>query len=333
MKICIYGAGSIGGYLGVQLALSGAEVSLIARGPHLAAMRADGLRLNIDGETRTARPVCTDDPAELGPQNFVIMALKAQSLSAVAEQVPALFKDDTAVVTAQNGIPWWYFHKHAAPWEGRRIESVDPGGILWSSICPERVIGCVAYASLEVSEPGVVTHAAGNRFLLGEPDGTASQRTRQLSEALEGAGFVAPVLDNIRGAIWEKLWGNAPLNPVSALTLATAEVMVGDTHIRPVLVAIMEEVRAVAEHFGIAFDSDIETRIERAGIIGAHKTSMLQDLEAGRPMEIEALVGAVVDLGRLAGVPTPSLQTVLGLIRLRQSTALAKPGGATTPFH
>ncbi len=322
MKICIYGAGAIGGYLGVQLALSGAEVSLIARGRHLEAMRSDGLRLRIDGETRTVRPFCTDDPAELGPQDFVIMALKAQSLTAVAELVPTLFNDDTTVVTAQNGIPWWYFHKLAGPWEGRRVESVDPGGRLWDNIGPERVVGCVAYASLEVSEPGVITHAAGNRFLLGEPDGAASQRTRRLSEALEGAGFASPVLDDIRSAIWEKLWGNAPLNPVSALTLATADVMVDDDNIRPVLVAIMTEVRAVAEQFGVTFDGAIETRIERAGIIGAHKTSMLQDLEAGRPMEIEALGGAIVELGRLVDVTTPSLDTVLGLLRLRQRTAL-----------
>jgi 2-dehydropantoate 2-reductase len=332
VKICIYGAGAIGGYLGVQLALAGAEVSLIARGRHLEAMRSDGLRLRIDGETRTARPFCTDDPAELGPQDFVIMALKAQSLTAVAERVPTLFNKDTAVVTAQNGIPWWYFHKLAGPWEGRRVESVDPGGRLWDNIGPERVIGCVAYASLEVSEPGLVTHAAGNRFLLGEPDGTASQRTRRLSEALEGAGFASPVLDDIRGAIWEKLWGNAPLNPVSALTLVTADVMVDDDNIRPVLVAIMTEVRAVAEQFGVTFDAAIETRIERAGIIGAHKTSMLQDLEAGRPMEIEALGGAIVELGRLVDVATPSLDTVLGLLRLRQRTALT-PGGATKLSH
>ncbi|MBT3239141.1 MAG: 2-dehydropantoate 2-reductase [Rhodospirillaceae bacterium] len=332
MKICIYGAGAIGGYLGVQLALSGVEVSLIARGRHLEAMRSDGLRLRIDGETRTARPFCTDDPAELGPQDFVIMALKAQSLTAVAELVPTLFNKDTAVVTAQNGIPWWYFHGLAGPWEGRRVESVDPGGCLWDNIGPERVVGCVAYASLEVSEPGVITHAAGNRFLLGEPDGATSQRTRRLSEALEGAGFASPVLDDIRSAIWEKLWGNAPLNPVSALTLATADVMVDDDHIRPVLVAIMTEVRAVAQQFGVTFDAEIETRIERAGIIGAHKTSMLQDLEAGRPMEIEALGGAIVELGRLVDVATPSLDTVLGLLRLRQRTALT-PGGATKPSH
>ena len=322
MKICIFGAGAIGGYLGVQLALSGAQVSLIARGRHLEAMRADGLRLRIAGETRTARPFCTDNPAEVGPQDFVIMALKAQSLSAVAEQVPALFKDDTAVVTAQNGIPWWYFHAHPGPWEDRRVECVDPGGLLWDSIGPKRVIGCVAYASLEVSEPGVVTHVAGNRFLLGEPDGSASRRARQLSEALGQAGFTSPVLDDIRGAIWEKLWGNAPLNPISALTLATADVMASDAHIRPVLVAIMTEVRAVGMSFGITFETEIEARIERAGGIGPHKTSMLQDLEAGRSMEIEALGGAIVELGRLAHVPTPTLDTVLALVRLRQRTAL-----------
>ena len=332
MKICIYGAGAIGGYLGVQLALSGAQVSLIARGRHLEAMRADGLRLHIADEIRIARPFCTDDPAEVGPQDFVIMALKAQSLPVVADRVPALFKDDTAVVTAQNGIPWWYFHMLAGPWEGRRVESVDPGGGLWHNIGPERVVGCVVYASLEISEPGVITHVGGNRFLLGEPDGSTSQRAQRLSEGLGHAGFVSPVLDDIRGAIWEKLWGNAPLNPISALTLATADVIAGDAHIRPVLVSIMTEVRAVAEHFGVTFETEIETRIERAGGIGAHKTSMLQDLEAGRPMEIEALGGAVVELGRLARVPTPSLDTVLALLRLRQHTALT-PGGATKPFR
>ena len=201
-----------------------------------------------------------------------------------------------------------------------------------NNIGPKRVIGCVAYASLEVTEPGVVTHAAGDRFLLGEPDGGASRRAQQLSEALGQAGFAAPVLDDIRGAIWEKLWGNAPLNPISTLTLATADVMANDAHIRPVLVAIMTEVRAVGMCFGITFETEIEARIERAGGIGPHKTSMLQDLEAGRSMEIEALGGAIVELGRLAGVPTPSLETVLALLRLRQRIALT-PGGATKTFR
>ena len=321
MKICIYGAGAIGGYLGVQLALAGEEVSLIARGPHLEAMRSRGLTLRSEGEVRTARPFCTDDPAEVGPQDYVIVTLKAHSVPAVVDRMPVLFNEETAVVTAQNGIPWWYFYGLEGPWRDRRVKSVDPDGRLWDRIGPERVIGCIVYASAEIAEPGVITHLSGNRFQLGEPAASRSERATRLSKAMMKAGLKAPVLPNIRDGIWVKLWGNASFNPVSALTLATLDVMVGDAHVHREITAIMAEVQAVGEKLGARFGVDIETRIQRAGEVGAHRTSMLQDLEAGRPMEIDALVGSVVELGRMVGVATPHLDTILALVRLRGRVA------------
>ena len=321
MRICIYGAGATGGYLGVELARAGAEVSLIARGPHLAAMRANGLTLLKDGETRTVRVACTDAPAELGPQDYVVIALKAHSVPGAVDAMRPLLGPDTAVVTATNGIPYWYFHRHGGAWEGHRLESVDPGGRQWDGLGPERAIGCIVYPASEVVEPGVIRHVYGDRFPLGEPSGEATRRVRRLSEAFEAAGLKAPVLDGIRDEIWLKLWGNLCFNPISALTHATLDVIAGDAGTRAVARAMMIEAQAIAERLGIRFRVDVERRIDGAGRVGAHKTSMLQDLERDRPMEIDALVTVVQELGRLVGVATPTLDVVLALVRQRAAVA------------
>ncbi|MFQ5637722.1 MAG: 2-dehydropantoate 2-reductase [bacterium] len=321
MKICIYGAGAIGGYLGAELALAGFDVTLIARGPHLEAMRKNGLTLLIGDEKKVADIACTDDPVEAGPQDYVIFTLKAHSVSPIVDKIAPLLGPDTAVVTAQNGILWWYFHKLKGPWEGRKLENADPGGRIWNTLGPERAIGCVVYPSCEIVQPGVVKHLHGKRFMVGEPDGSKSERVVALSKALTAAGFKAPVRKRIRDDIWLKLWGNVSFNPVSVLTLATLEQITGDEGARSVIRDIMLEAQAVAEKLDVKLAVDVDTRIGWAADVGAHKTSMLQDLEKGRPMEIDALVGAVAEMGRLVGVPTPTIDVVLKLLRLRARLA------------
>jgi len=320
MRVCIYGAGAIGGYLGVQLALAGEDVTLIARGPHLQAMRQNGVRLLIGDEERVARPACTDDPASAGIQDYVIVTLKAHSVPAIVDPLQALLGPETAVVTASNGVPWWYFYGLEGSWRDRRLESVDPGGRLWEAIGPQRVIGCVVYPAAEVLEPGVIRHTEGNRFTLGEPDGSKSARVRQLSAALIGAGLRAPIRD-IRNDMWMKLWGNLAFNPISALTLATLDVVATDVGTRAVARAMMTEAQAISERLGARFAVDIGRRLDGGAAVGKHRTSMLQDLELGRPMEIEALVGAVQEMGRLVELPTPTIDTVLALVRQRASVA------------
>jgi len=320
-KFCIYGAGAIGGYLGAELALNGYDVTLIARGPHLEAMKKTGLTLLIDGQEKVANVNCTDDPAEAGPQDFVIITLKAHSVHPIVEKMLPLLGPETAIVTAQNGILWWYFHKLEGPWQGRQLESADPGGKIWNTLGPERAIGCVVYPSCEIVEPGVVKHLHGNRFMVGEPDGTKSERVVTLSKALTNAGFKAPVRPKIRDDIWLKLWGNVSFNPVSVLTLGTLEQITGDKGTRSVIRNMMLEAQQVAEKLGVKFKVDVETRIGWGADVGAHKTSMLQDLEQGRPMEIDALVAAVSEAARMVEVPTPTIDTVLNLVRLRASLA------------
>ncbi len=321
MKICIYGAGAIGSYLGAELALAGYEVSLIARGPHLEAMQAGGLTLLIEGEKKVVQVACTDDPAQVGPQDYVIITLKAHSVSPVVEQMVPLLGPETAVVTAQNGIPWWYCHKLKGPLEDQILESADPGGRIWNVLGPERAIGCVVYPSCEIVKPGVIKHIEGKRFMLGEPDGSKSERVLALSEALMAAGLKAPVRPRIRDDIWLKLWGNVSFNPVSVLTLATLGQITADDGVRGVIRDLMIEAQGVAHALGVRFPVDVDKRIGWAGDVGAHKTSMLQDLERGRPMEIDALVGTVSEMGRLAGVPTPTIDVVLALVRLRVRVA------------
>ena len=320
MRICIYGAGAIGGYLGVQLTLAGEDVTLIARGPHLAAMRQNGLKLLIDGEERVAHQRCTDDPAEAGPQDYVIVTLKAHSVPGVVDVMQPLLGPDTAVVTATNGIPWWYFYGLEGQWRDHRLESVDPGGTQWDEIGPERAIGCVVYPATEVAEPGVIRHLDGNRFTLGEPTGDKTERVQALSQALISAGFRAPVRD-IRDELWVKLWGNLTFNPISALTLETLDVVATDPGTRGVARAMMLEAQAIGEKVGIRFKVDVDRRIDGAAAVGAHRTSMLQDLDKGRPMEIDALVSAVQEMGRLVGLPTPTVDVVLALVRQRARAA------------
>jgi len=320
MRVCIYGAGAIGGYLGVQLTRAGHDVSLVARGPHLAAMREHGLALLIGGKRLVAHPTCTDNPADLGPQDYVIITLKAHSVPNIVDLMPPLLGPETAVVTAVNGVPWWYFYKLKGPWEDRQLESVDPGGAQWTRIGPERAIGCVVYPACEVPEPGVIEHISGDRFTLGEPSGEKTDRVQALGKALIAAGFKAPIR-RIRDEIWVKLWGNLCFNPISALTHATLDVMATDPGTRRVARAMMCEAQAIGEKLGVRFGVDVEKRIDGAAAVGTHKTSMLQDLERGRPMEIDALVTAVQEMGRLVGVTTPAIDTVLALVQQRGRVA------------
>lgn len=314
MKICIYGAGAIGGYLAVEISkVQGVEVSVIARGAHLEAMRKNGLKLIKDGEERVAEVNATDNPAELGPQDSVVVALKAHQAWDVAEQMRPLLGQDTSVVTCQNGVPWWYFYGLEEPYNNLHVRSVDPGDRQWNIMGPERAIGCVVFPATEISEPGVVKHKYGDKFTLGEPTGEISERCQRLSEVMEAGGLRAPVIPNIRDEIWLKLWGNLCFNPISALTRATLDVVATDPSTRALSAAMMEEAHTIATKLGAGFRVDMERRINGAAKVGAHRTSMLQDLERGRPIELDALLTAVQELGRLCHVDTPHIDIVLGL--------------------
>jgi 2-dehydropantoate 2-reductase len=319
LKLCIYGAGAIGGYLGAQLSLAGKDVTLIARGKHLEAMQWDGIKLRIDGEERVAHPRSTADAAEVGVQDFVFVTVKAPSVPQILDAMQPLLGERTAVVWAVSGVPWWYFYRLEGRWRDRRIESVDPGGVLWDRIGPERIIGCVVYPAAEVVAPGVIEHIEGNRFTLGEPSGEKSARVRMLSEALIDAGFRAPIRD-IRDEVWLKLWGNLSFNPVSVLTGATLDVIASEAGTREVCRTMMLEAQAIGERLGARFGVDVEARLDGAAAVGPHKTSMLQDLERRRPLEIDALVGAVQELGRLVGIATPTIDVVLALVRQRAAS-------------
>jgi 2-dehydropantoate 2-reductase len=319
VRIAVFGAGAIGGYMAAKLALAGVEVALVARGAHLEAMQSRGLRL-IEGESEVVvRPRCVGDPGEIGPSDYVVLALKAHQVSRAVDELSVLLGPDTPLLTAQNGVPWWYFYRSGGPWEGTRIESVDPGGRIWEALGPERVIGCVVYPACEVVQPGVVRHIEGDRFSLGEPDGSRSERAVALSGALASAGLKAPVRPRIRNEIWVKLWGNVAFNPISALTRATLEDICREPATRAYARSVMLEVAAVARALGEEMPIDVEARIRGAESVGAHKTSTLQDLEAGRPMEIEAIVGAVVEVARVTGVETPNLDALYGMVRLLSS--------------
>ena len=326
MKVCIYGAGAIGGHIGALLSLAGAEVTLIARGPHLAMLKKDGLRLTTaKGENHHVHLACTEDPADAGPQDYVIVTLKAPSVAGVVERMQPLLGPDTAVVPAVNGIPWWYFYRLPGPYEDRGIESVDPGRRIWDGIGPERAIGCVVWTASEIVAPGVIEHTYGDRVSLGEPDGARSDRALALSQRLIEAGLKSPVRPNIRNEIWMKLWGNLSFNPVSALTLATLDTIAADAGTRAIVRAMMVEACAVGERLGVKFSMDVDTRIEGAAKVGAHRTSMLQDLNKGRVMEIDALVGAVAEIGRLVDVATPTIDMVYALTVQRARAAGCYP--------
>ncbi|QRX81696.1 2-dehydropantoate 2-reductase [Glaciimonas sp. PAMC28666] len=318
MKIAIVGAGAIGGYVGVKLALAGEQVTFMVRGANLDAIRANGMKLIMaDGTEHVARNVkASNDYAETGPQDIVILAMKAHQLESVANDVPRLFGPDTVVVTMQNGIPYWYFHQHGGALEGNCVRSVDPSGIIGEKIRAHRVIGCVVYPASELIAPGVVRHVEGDRFPVGELDGSVSARVTRVSERFSNAGFKAPVLENIRSEIWLKLWGNLTFNPISALSHSTLLDICQYPLSRELAANMMREAQAIANKLGIEFRVSLEKRIAGAEKVGKHKTSMLQDMEAGRAVEIDALVGSVVELGRLTDTPTPHIDTVYTLVKL-----------------
>ncbi|HTP73382.1 MAG TPA: 2-dehydropantoate 2-reductase [Burkholderiaceae bacterium] len=318
MKIAIIGAGAIGGYLGAKLALAGEDVTFLVRGTNLQAIRQHGVKLvAADGSEQVARQVrATDDYRAAGPHDVVVLAMKAHQLGAVADSVPLLCGPDTVVVPMQNGIPFWYFHKLPGPFEGHSLDSVDPGGRIGRAIAADRVLGCVVYPASELVAPGVIRHIEGDRFPLGELDGTTSARAQAISDAFARGGFKAPLLADIRAEIWLKLWGNLVFNPVSALTRATLEDICRFTPTRELAAFMMSEAQQVAAKLGVTFRVSIDKRIAGAERVGAHKTSMLQDVEAGREPEIEALVGSVVELARLTATPTPHIDAVYALTRL-----------------
>lgn len=322
MKIAVIGAGAIGGLVGAKLALAGEDVTFIVRGANLAAIKANGFKLvSAEGEEQVARSVkATDSYDEAGPQDIVILAMKAHQVEAVANDVPKLFGPGTMVVTMQNGIPYWYFHDHGGALAGTPVRSVDPTGLVSAKVPAERVIGCVVYPASELIAPGVVKHIEGDRFPVGELDGSSSERVSRVAACFTGAGFKAPVLDNIRAEIWLKLWGNLTFNPISSLSHSTLVDICQYPPSRDLAAAMMREAQAVAHKLGIEFRVTLEKRIAGAEKVGKHKTSMLQDVEAGRAPEIDALVGAVVELARLTDTSTPHIDTVYTLVKLLART-------------
>lgn len=326
MRICVVGAGAIGGMLAVKLAGAGEEVSVVARGAHLAAIRERGLRLREEGAEEVAWVRATDRVAEIGPQDVIVLAMKAHQVAPVAAQVGKVAGPGTTIVTAQNGIPWWYFFRHGGPHEGTRLESVDPGGAIAASLDVAKVVGSVVYPAAEIAEPGVIQHVEGNRFTLGELDGSETPRVKALADVLRRAGLKARVTSDIRSELWVKLWGNCTFNPISALTHATLAAITRFPPSRALAADMMMEVQVIATKLGATFAVSLEKRIAGAESVGEHKTSMLQDVEAGRPMELEALLGSVVELGRITGTPTPSLSAVYACAALLART-LAERGG------
>jgi 2-dehydropantoate 2-reductase len=318
MKIAIVGVGAIGGYVGIRLALAGEDVTFIARGANLKALQSQGIRLQLTDGTEEAVPHirATADYVAAGRQDVVILAMKAHQVAAVATDVPELFGSETVVIPMQNGIPYWYFHAHGGALAGTQVQSVDPTGEIGAHIPAERVIGCVVYPAAELVSPGVVKHVEGNRFPVGEPNGTASERVTRIAECLTKAGLKSPVLADIRAEIWLKLWGNMTFNPISALSRATLAGICQYPPSRALAAEMMSEAQSVAHKLGITFRVSLEKRIAGAEKVGHHKTSMLQDLEAGRALEIDALLGAVVELARLTDTPTPHLDSVYALSKL-----------------
>jgi 2-dehydropantoate 2-reductase len=322
MKIAIIGAGAIGGYVGVKLALSGEDVTFIVRGANLQAIRSHGMKLVVhDGSEQVARDVkASNDYAAVGVQDIVILAMKAHQLEAVVDDVPKLIGPHTLIVTMQNGLPFWYFHGHGGALAGSPVKSVDPSGRIAAAIPAAQVIGCVVYPASELIAPGVVRHIEGDRFPLGELDGSISERVQRVAACFVKAGFKSPVLDNIRAEIWLKLWGNLTFNPISGLAHATLQDICQFPLTRDLATAMMTEAQTVANKLGVTFRVSIDKRIAGAEKVGRHKTSMLQDIEAGRAPEIDALVGSIVELGRLTDTPTPHIDTVYALVKLLAKT-------------
>ena len=311
MKVCIVGAGAIGGLLAVRLAQAGASVSVVARGAHLETIRQRGLTLIAEDQSQhNVRLEASSRLADLGPHDVVVLGMKAHQVAAVAPDLAHVLGADTQVVTTQNGVPWWYFQKFAGPHAGRSLASVDPDGVIARHIEIDRVIACIAYPAAEIAAPGVIRHIEGNRFSLGELDGTRSERLRTLSELLQAAGFRAPMSADIRSEIWLKLWGNCSFNPISALTHASLADICEFPLTRQLAAHVMREAQAIGDKLGVRFLVSLEKRIAGAQAVGHHKTSMLQDVEAGRPLELDALVGSVIELGRITETPTPYLDAL-----------------------
>jgi 2-dehydropantoate 2-reductase len=333
MRVCIVGAGAIGNFVAARLSRCGAEVTLVARGATLKALRADGLRMvEADGATSVHRLRCAGSILEAGIHDLVILATKAHQVEPLVESLPALWHRDTVLVPMQNGIPWWYFQSFAGPHRGHVVRAVDPDGTAAQCIPPERILGCVVYPACETPAPGVVRHVEGTRFALGELDGSTSERAARVSALFTAAGLKAPVLDDIRSEIWLKLWGNLCLNPISAITGATLAAICAEPHTRALATAMMEEAREVAVKLGATFRVTIERRLEGAARVGEHRTSMLQDIDAKRPTEIDALLGAVIELARLTDTPVPRLEAVYACMKLLERT-VCTPVRAATPIH
>ena len=322
MRICIFGAGAIGAYIGAELSLAGADVTLIARGKHLKVMQDSGVTIKTEGEEIVARPRCINDPKEAGVHDYVFITLKAHSSASLYELINPLIGQETSVINAQNGLPWWYFYKLAGSWENYKIRSVDPDNLQWKKITPERVIGTVVYPAAQIISPGIIAmqpHISQKRLPIGEPNGSKSDRIIKLSKLLISAGFKSPIRSDIRSDIWMKLWGNLAFNPISALTGATLEEICVNHETRALARTMMLEGQAIGERLGAKFNIDVDTRIEGAKSVGQHKTSMLQDLELGRPMETDSILGSVAEIGKLVGVPTPTINIVYGLLKQRSS--------------
>ena len=331
MKLVVLGAGATGGFLGAHLARAGMDVTLVARGPHLAAMQAHGVEVRTAEGRFVARPSCTDDLSVVSRANAVFLTVKAHALPALAPRLGPLLGPDTAVVTAQNGIPWWYFDHHGGPLDGTRLRSVDPGGIIASSLEVRRVIACVVYPATTIVAPGVIEHVEGNRFSLGEIDGSKTDRCLAIAGSLARAGLRAPVRPRIREEIWLKLLGNVAFNPLSALTRATLGEIASDPEARAVARSVMEEADGVARALGIELRIGVDQRLEGAARVGHHRTSMLQDVESGRSLEVEALVGAVVEIADRLGLSLPHLRTVYAGVRLLDRSLRDRPAGVPAP--
>src|SRR5580704_6678716 len=327
MRFLIAGAGAIGAYIGARMAQAGFDVTLFARGPHLRAMQERGVLVKSTGGDFVARPIIASSLAEVGPVDVVFLGVKAHGLPQLAPQLGPVLGPDTTVVSTQNGIPWWYFQGFGGEWDGLRLERVDPGGVISSAIEARRVVGSIVYFSTEITSPGVIQHIEGNRISLGEPDGSRSDRIRKIAEALIASGLRSPITTRLRHEIWVKILGNASLNPVSALTRATIVQMVRDPGVCSVIRSIMQEVEAVSNKLGMELPVSIDQRIAGAEKVGEHKTSMLQDLEAGRPIELEALVGAVVELGERVGLPMPYTRTIYNCTKLLAECASSQRSG------
>ena len=328
MKICVVGAGAIGGLMGAKLALAGNEVTVIDQGAHLQAIRKNGLKLIWeDGSEQIAQVKAVDKVADAGQQDLVILAVKAHFLDQVARESEALMGPDTVIMTVQNGLPWWYFHKHGGDHDGKPLKTLDPSGVLTKHIDADRIIGCVVYPAAAVTEPGVIHHVEGDRFPLGELDGSESERAQKVHDLLVDAGFRSRILDDIRSEIWLKAWGNLSFNPISALTHATLVDICQFAETRELAADMMREAQEIAEALGVTFRHTIEKRIAGAEGVGAHKTSMLQDVEAGRSLETEALIGSILEMGEMVDKPAPSIKAVYACVKLLNKVMLLEGGG------